>query len=87
MIIFLIFNDKVSPLQQEGFQLSYDLSQAANLIEEAIPCLVITEADIYEHVADRLPFTPENLYFIQSILHEKEIPASLLEKAKKALTI
>ena len=87
MIIFLIFNDKVSPLQQEGFQLSYDLSQAKNLLGDAIPYLVITEADIWTHVADRLPFTPENLYFIQSLLHEKEISASLLEKAKKALTI
>ncbi len=54
-------------MQQEGFQLSYDLSQAANLLEDAVPYLVITEADIWKHVADRLPFTPENLYFIQSL--------------------
>jgi len=54
-------------LQQEGFQLSYDLSQAANLLEDAAPYLVITETDIWKEVADRLPFTPENLYFIQSL--------------------
>ena len=67
MIIFPHFNDRESPLQQEGFQLSYDLRQAANLLEDAAPCLVITEADIWKKVADRLPFTPENLYFIQSL--------------------
>ena len=49
-------------MQQEGFQLSYDLSQAANLIEDAIPYLVITEVDIWKHVAGRLPLTPKNLY-------------------------
>lgn len=39
-------------MQQEDFQLSYDLRQAANLIEDAIPYLVITQADIWKHVAD-----------------------------------
>ncbi len=28
---------------------------------------MITEVDIWKHMADRLPFTPKNLYFIQSL--------------------
>ena len=67
MIIPPLFNDRESPLQQKGFQLSYDLSQAANLLEDAAPYLVITQGDIWKHVAERLPFTPENLYVIQSL--------------------
>jgi hypothetical protein len=43
------------------------LSQAANLLEDAAPYLVISEGDIWKQVADRLPFTPRNLYFIQSL--------------------
>ena len=54
-------------MEQEGFQLSYDISQAANLLGDAAPYLVITQDDIWQQVAGRLPFTPENLYFIQSL--------------------
>ena len=46
--IFLILNDEVWPLQQEGFLLPYDLTQAVNLLGDAAPCLVIIEADIWE---------------------------------------
>ena len=93
MIIFPLLNDKVSPLQQEGFQLSSEqragthagnhqggrdrhhtgnLGRAMGEIKKTLDSLTMFVRQ------EKLPYT---------ILHEKEIPASLLEKAKKAVTI